>query len=85
MAVGKNWRCGRGLHSVCGYVAIHTMVNFSYRFCKLMFFFTSQDHIGLEISCFHFFQNSLTTKIKMAATKIKIDKITFIQTQVSSI
>ena len=26
---------------ICGYVTIHTMVNFSYRFCKLMVFYLS--------------------------------------------
>ena len=35
---------GRRGGSVCGYVAIHTMVNFSYRFCKLVFFYFLRSH-----------------------------------------
>ena len=49
VGVGGIYGCGYWVlfckgYSVCCYVAIHTMVNFSYRFCKLVFFYFLRSH-----------------------------------------
>ena len=62
-------------NSVCGYVAIHTMVNFSYRICKLVFFYFLRSH-RTRNQLFPIFPKSLMTNIQDGGHQVmKIDEI----------